>query len=440
MMVTPRMPPHAPSSSPAPALAAETTVPVTLRKPLETSLRSGHPWIYLDALAAPADGLRDGDVVLVRGRDRRPIGRGYWTAGSPIAVRVLTTTAGTPLPTLVRERVRAALDERRARLAGSGTNAFRWIHGEADLLPGIHVDLYDSVAAIRFDGAGARAFYRELPAILLAAAAEAGGPALRAVIDRQSRAVLAGVPTAINAVVENHLRFGVDLEHGQKGGLFLDQRENREEIGRRAAGRRVLNLFGYTGGFSVYAAAGGARVTDTVDLAAPAIAAARDNFTLNQIDPRGHGFDAEDVFTFLTRARAAGQTWDIVISDPPSFAPRKSALPAARAAYRRLHALCATVTAAGGLFCPASCSSHFPRDEFMASVVEGVRAAGRTFDLEVLRGAGFDHPVRDWFPEGDYLKFVIGRVGAGAARAGGRRGPASSQPRPSGKRPGKMRA
>jgi 23S rRNA (cytosine1962-C5)-methyltransferase len=391
-----------------PSSGAEPTVPVLLRKPLEGRLKAGHPWVFRDALRDPP-ALGDGTIVLVRGRDKRPLARGYWDARSPIAVRVVTTEAGAALGELVQRRVAETLQERTERLRGTQTTAFRWIHGEADRLPGIHVDVYDDVAAVRFDGDGARAFYRDLPALLLATAAAAGQP-VRTVMDRQTRRILAGPPAGQRQVLENGLRFLVDLEHGQKGGLFLDQRENRAEVRRRAQGKRVLNLFGYTGGFSVYAAAGGARATDTVDLAAPAIEAARQNFALNQLDLGQAGFHAEDAFAFLTRARAAGTKWDIVISDPPSFAPRQSALPAARTAYRRLHALGAAVTAPGGLFCPASCSSHFPRDEFLASVQDGARQTGQEFLLETLTGAGFDHPVRDFFPEGDYLKFAIGRL------------------------------
>jgi 23S rRNA (cytosine1962-C5)-methyltransferase len=379
---------------------------VTLRKPLESRVRAGHPWVFRDALAPAAD-LPEGAVVLLRGRDRKPLARGFWDARSPIAVRLLTTVAGTPLGELVQARLAATLQRRREKLAGSETSAFRWVHGEADGLPGVHIDVYGEVAAVRFDGAGAKAFYGQLPAWLLDAGAAVP---IHTVIERGDRSLLAGAPPAVAEVRENGLRFAVDLLHGQKGGLFLDQRENRAEVRRRARGLRVLNLFGYTGGFSVYAAAGGARSTDTVDVAAPAITAARHNFTLNGLPLEAAGFHAEDAFAFLTRARKAGTTWDLVISDPPSFAPRKSALPAARAAYRRLHALAAAVTAPGGLFCPASCSSHFPRDEFLASVQDGVAQAGRRFVLEELRGAGFDHPVASTFPEGDYLKFAIGRA------------------------------
>jgi 23S rRNA (cytosine1962-C5)-methyltransferase len=391
---------------------------VTLRKPLERAIRTGHPWVFRDALA-PAPSLPEGALVLVRGRDRRPLALGFWDRTSAIAVRVIAADAQVPAAAIVDQKLRDTLRGRLARLDRAQTNAFRWVHGEADGLPGIHVDLYDDVAAVRYDGAGARAFYGDLGQRLIAAAASitAGPPGLRAVIDREGRRLLAGQPVAEREVLENGLRFGVDLLTGQKGGLFLDQRENRQEVRARAAGKSVLNLFGYTGGFSIYAAAGGARRTDTVDSARPALAAARGNFERNGLALANAGLHAEDAFAFLTAAAAGGQTWDLVISDPPSFAPRKSAVPAARKAYRRLHRLCAAVTAPGGTFCPASCSSHFPADEFLASINEGVAGAGRRFSLEHLRGAAFDHPVVPSFPEGDYLKFAVGRVTRGESRS-----------------------
>jgi 23S rRNA (cytosine1962-C5)-methyltransferase len=390
-------------------------VAVTLRKPLETRIREGHPWVFRDALGDPPR-LPDGAPVLVRSRDRRPLAVGFWDSRSPIAVRVLSTDLAVAAEALVARRLEQALATRRDRLDPRQTNAFRWAHGEADGLPGLHLDLYADVASVRFDGAGPRAFYLQTARLAELLPRLARPLHLRAAIDREHRQPLGGTADGLNLgdhqVLENGLRFGVDLLHGQKGGLFLDQRENRAEVGRRAAGKTVLNLFGYTGGFSVYAASGGARRTDTVDLARPAIEAARANFARNQLDTGADraGFHAQDAFEFLTAAARRGDRWDIVISDPPSFAPRASALPAARKAYRRLHRLAAAVTAEGGLFCPASCSSHFPRAEFLASVREGLLAAGRRFQLEGLRGAGFDHPVVPWFPEGDYLKFALCRM------------------------------
>jgi 23S rRNA (cytosine1962-C5)-methyltransferase len=376
---------------------------VTLARALETRVRQGHPWVYREALAgAPA--LTDGTPVRLRARDGTPLALGFWDAQSPIAVRLLTTDPGAALEPLVLARLASALGRRREVIDGRQTNAFRWVHGEADGLAGVHVDLYGQVASVRYDGDGARAFYRTLPERLRAVAGQLD---LATVIDRQDRGE--GAPGEIE-VRENGLIFGVDLQRGQKGGLFLDQRDNRAEVGRRARGQRVLNLFGYTGGFSIYAAAGGATATDTVDLARPALEAAQRNLERNRLAGAGHRMHAQDAFVFLERAAAAGQTWDIVISDPPSFAPRQSALPAALAAYRRLHALAAAVVVEGGLFCPASCSSHVSRRDFLASIEAGAADAHRRFRLHTVRGAGEDHPVVPWFPEGDYLKFAMGTL------------------------------
>lgn len=386
---------------------------MTLKKDLARSLRQGHPWLYRDALH-PNPLLSEGEPVVIRGRDGRTLAWGFWDTQSPIAVRVIDERAPADRRTLLASRVAEALARRLERIDLATTTTFRWIHGEGDRLPGIHVDVYGPAAVVRYDGEGARAFYRELPDLLR----ELGHPmGTTTVIDRQHRG---GTPdgtalpwdagTSEMEVLENGIRFVVDLARGQKGGLFLDQRENRAEIGRRAQGKRVLNLFGYTGGFSLYAAVGGAARTDTVDAAKPALEAARRNFEHNGLSLQTAGFHAEDAFAFLEAAIARRERWDIVISDPPSFAPSKKSLPAARLAYRRLHTLAAKVVAPGGTFCPASCSSHFVRDEFLASVKDGVARAGRRWTLEQLRGAGFDHPVLPIFPEGDYLKFAIGKL------------------------------
>jgi len=365
--------------------------------------------IYRDALK-DVGAISDGEVVRVEAGDGRPLARGFWDARSPIAVRVLETPpANGDAGDLIAARVGAALERRLAFIDRASTDAFRWIHGEADALPGIHVDLYGAIASVRLDGDGARAFYRDLGKLLLDEAA-ARGLALRTADEREGR-LLAGAPPAGEVEVrENGLLFGVDLARGQKGGLFLDQRDNRARVRALAAGRRVLNLFGYTGGFSIYAAAGGATETTTVDLAAPAIAAARRNFARNGLPLERARFVAGDAFAFLEEAARAGERFDLVVSDPPSFAPSARALPRALGAYRRLHALAAAVTAPGGILGAASCSSHVRRDDFVTTVVEGAARAGRRFVLEAVHGAGADHPTLAAFPEGDYLKLAIGKV------------------------------
>ncbi len=376
---------------------------VRLKKDLARSIRRGHPWVYRDALARTPE-LAAGTVVEVHGKDDRFLGFGFWDPGSPIAVRMLGAERGFEPARAVTERLAAAAALRLARLDLARTNAFRWVHGEADRLPGVHVDVYGEVATVRYDGAGARAFYGDLAEQLRAE------PQLsvRRVVDRGTR----GGDEDPLEVRENGLIFTVDLAHGQKGGLFLDQRENRAEVGSRAAGRRVLNLFGYTGGFSLYAAAGGAVRTDTVDQARPALVAARRNFERNglSIADSVAGFHAVDAFEFLERKAREGARYDLVISDPPSFAKNRAGLALALRAYGRLHSLVAAVVAPGGLWFAASCSSQVGRREFVDSVEAGARAAGRRFVLEGVRGAGFDHPVVPAFPEGEYLKLAIGVV------------------------------
>jgi 23S rRNA (cytosine1962-C5)-methyltransferase len=403
---------------------------VALAKNLARSIRRGHPWIFRDALRTPP-ALADGALVTVTAPDGQPLARGFWDARSAIAVRVLETAGGRHEAAggldgsaqVVEARVAEAIDRRLggfpALIDRTQTDAFRLIHGEADRLPGIHADLYRDAISIRFDGGGARAFYLEradLPA-RLGAAARARGIAVTSVIERGKRGdgevahALAGVlPDAEIEVRENGLRFGVDLAHGQKGGLFLDQRDNRARVRELARGRRVLNLFGYTGGFSIYAAAGGAAHTTTVDVAREAIQSARRNFERNHLPLEAAELHAADAFAFLERAIGDRISYDLVISDPPSFAPSRKALPAALRAYRRLHRLCAKVTAPGGILCAASCSSHVGAEAFERTIVEGASDAGRRFELDEMHGAAADHPTAAFFPEGGYLKFAVGRL------------------------------
>ena len=375
---------------------------LTLRKHLTRALRQGHPWVYRDAIVDQR-GVAPGALVAVADQRGREIAFGYYDAAGPIAVRVLDLAPIADAGALVRKRLYEALAMRRARLDLASTTAFRWVHGEADRLPGIHVDVYADVVSVRFDGEGSRACYRDLPRLLRASA---GTWPIRKVIDRETR----GGHGEEVEVRERGARFLVDVGRGQKGGLFLDQRENRVAVAQRAVGKSLLNLFGYTGGFSIHAALAGATRTDTVDSARPAIAAAQRNLERNGLPLAQAGLHAQDAFAFLEHALARGQTWDIVVSDPPSFAPAERNLPQARRSYLRLHRLAAGVVKPGGLLAAASCSSHIGRREFLDLVGGGVEQAERRFELECYTGAGVDHPSLPAFPEGDYLKFALGKV------------------------------
>jgi 23S rRNA (cytosine1962-C5)-methyltransferase len=377
-------------------------IALALKKDLSRTLRQGHPWVFREALAHRT-GIAPGQIVAVVDKQGREVAFGFWDAHGPIAVRVLDLVPVDDPAALVRGRLQTALAMRRARIDLTKTSAFRWVHGEADRLPGIHVDVYADVASVRYDGEGSRAFYEGLPDLLATCANDFP---VRKVIDRDSRAQQ-GQEIEIT---ENGVRFIVDLYRGQKGGLFLDQRDNRLAIAARARKKSVLNLFGYTGGFSIHAACAGAIRTDTVDIAKPAMVAARRNFERNGLDLANAGLHVSDAFDFLEKAIEHHETWDIVISDPPSFAPSKSSVASARRSYLRLHRLAAQVVNPGGLLLAASCSSHLARDEFLTLVKTGVHQAGRRFMLEAYSGAGLDHPTLPVFPEGDYLKCALGKV------------------------------
>jgi 23S rRNA (cytosine1962-C5)-methyltransferase len=386
---------------------------IRLAKPLERSIRRGHPWIYRDALAA-ADLKRasTGSAVDVIGADAKFVARGLYDARSPIAIRVATLDRGEALDdAFVLRRIRSALRARRGAFDAATTNAFRWVNGEGDFLPGVVVDVYATVAVVRFDGDAVRVWRDHVTAAVVAEGRALG---ITHVLERsrggRGEPLHGGPPPSPVEIRENDVKFAVDVVHGQKTGFFLDQRENRRAIRPFAAGVDVVNLFSYTGGFSVHAALAGARRVTSVDSAAAAVADARNNFALNGVDPARHQFDAEDAFAWLDRARADGRRYGLVVSDPPSFAPSEKALQKALTAYRDLHARALALVDEGGIFCAASCSSHVTMDAFVGTLMDASDKTRRPLRLLELRGQPADHPTPPAFPEGRYLKFVLARA------------------------------
>ena len=381
---------------------------LSLTKDVRRAIRAGHPWIYDRALSAPAR-LEPGELVQVSDRDG-PLAIGYADPASPIRVRVLARAP--------RDRLEPGWEAARAGRAGAlrradprlaATDALRLVHGEGDLMPGLVIDLYADTAVVVFDGGAAAAFWTpRVPAVMEGLASAGFAPAR--VWNRRRRGggrPLAGSPPPDAIPIdEAGARFEVDVHRGQKTGLFLDQRDNRLHLRGLAAGAEVLNLFGYTGGFSIQAALGGARRVVTVDQARPAIEAAARNLAASGLDPARHELVCADAFAWLEQAAAAGRRFDIVVCDPPSFAPRAEALDPARAAYRRLNRLALGVVAPGGLLLSASCSSHFTREHLREALAGAALDAGRELLVVTERGPASDHPVLPAFPEGDYLKLL----------------------------------
>lgn len=324
----------------------------------------------------------------------------------------------------MRGRVEAAAARRARDPLLVGCTGRRLVHGEGDACPGLVVDAYADTAVIAFDGAAAAAFWRgHLDAVLdglarggaeLAHAWLRAGrrddrpqPGARRLIGSdlgtsRGEAIL-GDPPAEIAISEDDARFAVDVRAGQKTGFFLDQRENRRTIRRHAAGATMLNAFAYTGGFSIHALLGGAARVTSVDLAAPAMRGLARNLELSGLDASAHESAVTDAFAFFARAREQGRRWDLVVVDPPSFAPSERARPAALAAYRKLAAAALAVTAPGGRFALASCSSHVTE----ADLLEVMAHSDKPVLLRGIGCAGSDHPVPPVFVEGRYLKFLF---------------------------------
>jgi 23S rRNA (cytosine1962-C5)-methyltransferase len=352
-------------------------------------------------------------VVDLLDRRGRFLARGTVEPQSPLAFRAWTLDPDEMVDAeLVERRLAAALARRREVLRGDVTG-FRVCHGECDYVPGLQCDLYADVASLRTDGALGAAweetFVGAVRSVLSPRAIVVRNPR---VAGGGARVVHGELPPDCGEVeiTEHGRRFLVDVLGGQKTGFFLDQRENRDRVGAIARGRRVLNLFAYTGGFSIAAALGGARGTTTVDVATPAVAAARRNFALNGIDLAAHEFTPRDAFELLSELAAQPPRFDLIVLDPPSFAPNKKSLPRALQAYEKLNELALRALAPGGRIATASCSSHVRERDFLSVLERAAHRAGRPITIESIHGAGPDHPTRPGFPEGEYLKFVLLRA------------------------------
>jgi 23S rRNA (cytosine1962-C5)-methyltransferase len=324
---------------------------------------------------------------------------------SPIRARVLDTPDAVIDGAWVRARVDAAVQRRLRDPLLVGCTGRRLVHGEADGCPGLVIDQYADTAVIVFDGDACAAFWgaRMDDVVAALAPAEVRHVWLRgARRDKRGAQALLGDPPTEIVIAEDEARFAVDVRAGQKTGFFLDQRDNRRTIRRHSAGARVLNVFAYTGGFSLHAALGGAAHVTSVDVAAPAIAGLLRNVELSGLPADAHEAVAIDAFDFFARATTQGRRWDLVIVDPPSFAPSERARPAALSAYRKLAAAALAVVEPGGRFALASCSSHVTE----ADLLELVAGLG-PLRLRAAAGAASDHPVLPAFPEGRYLKFLF---------------------------------
>jgi 23S rRNA (cytosine1962-C5)-methyltransferase len=374
---------------------------------LKRQLAAGHPWIYRDhvprAFSAPSG-------TWVRVRAGGYSGFALWDAESNIALRIFSERC-VPDAAWVEERVREAW-QLRTRFLPAKTNAFRLLFGEGDGMPGLTVDVYGAFAVIL---TYASALDVLVPHVVQALSRlEHFHGIVKRTRDKEDAAkieVLQGRPPPRDLIVEERgIRLYADLCSGQKSGLFLDHRENRAFMGSLAREQSVLNLFSYTGAFSLYAALGGAKRVTSVDISAPAAEAAKQNFRLNGIDPDAHEFIVSDVFPYLDAQRNAKRRYDIVICDPPSFANSREQVTRALRAYVGVNSAALRVTEHGGLYAAASCTAQVSPEAFRGVLAESAHNAKSRYQIIHDMGHTVDHPISVAHAEGRYLKFVLGRV------------------------------
>lgn len=390
---------------------------IKLRRGKEESLGRFHPWVFSGAIATLPDGLEEGDVVGVIAADGTPLGVGHFQIGS-IAVRMLSFDADTSIDEeFYHQRLADALRMRQVLgLRRHDNNAFRLVHGEGDFLPGLVVDVYGDTAVIQAHSPGMH-YARHTIANALTGMPEAGIRNIyyksettlpyKARLDPVNDYLIGHADTDV--AIENSLKFHVDWLRGQKTGFFVDQRDNRALLGKYAAARRVLNMFCYTGGFSVYALAGGAASVTSVDSSAKAISLTDANVALNQNGDATaagrHRSEATDAFKFLQNMDS--NAYDLIILDPPAFAKHHSAVRNALQGYRRLNARAIEKIAPGGILFTFSCSQAVSREQFRLAVFSAAAQCRRRVRILHQLTQPADHPVNIYHPEGEYLKGLV---------------------------------
>ena len=390
---------------------------VILRPRREESILRFHPWVFSGAIARIAGTPAEGDLVAVFSSDDKFLATGHYQIGS-IAVRILSFDEDPLSPDFWEKMIRRAFRMRVAcGLHGSeNTSCYRLVHGEGDGLPGLIIDYYDGVCVLQAHSVG---MFKAKGAICEALKA-VYGDSLRAVYDKSSGTApfkaglelvdgylyrAPGFTADEQVVLENGNRFYVNWNEGQKTGFFLDQRENRSQVGRLAKGRSVLNLFCYTGGFSIYALQAGAVHVDSVDSSRKAMDMVDRNVALNGFTPDRHTSYCADAIEFL-RDVPEGK-YDLMIVDPPAFAKHRGALKNALRAYQRLNAAAISKVAPGGFVFTFSCSQVVDKEAFALAVFSAAAQCGRSVRILDRLNQPADHAVNIYHPEGEYLKGLL---------------------------------
>lgn len=401
---------------------------IYLKPHKEESLKRFHPWVFSGAISRvvldakhPGNAPVEGELVTVRSAANEVLGVGHWQVGS-IAVRILAFGVEELPEGFWSERIRAAYQVRLTiGLIRPDNNTFRLIHGEGDFLPGLIVDVYADTAVVQAHSVGmhvcrkeiAEALVKEVPQVENVYYKSDDTLPFKAEISEPKVGYLTvtgeGLPVTGEEFwsTENGLEFRIDWLRGQKTGFFVDQRENRALVERYAANKDVLNMFCYTGGFSLYALRGGAKTVDSVDVSQKAIDLVNINVARNFPDAENHQAVAADAFEYLTAQKNAGKTYDLIILDPPAFAKHRDAVKNALRGYQRINAKAIEMIRPGGILFTFSCSQAVDKEAFRLAVFSAAASVGRKVRILHQLHQPQDHPINIYHPEGEYLKGLV---------------------------------
>jgi len=381
----------------------------------EKSLARRHPWIFSGALARVQGDPGSGDIVAVRSNGGEFLAWAAYSPASQIRARVWSWDERERIGCdFLHARLLQAAAARERLLSAEVGDARRLVHGESDGLPGVIVDRYGDVVVLQLLSAGAERWRDELTECVreltgCACVYERSDADVRELEGLPARSgVLHGaLPTAGVQISEHGIRYGVDVVHGHKTGFYLDQRDNRKRVGELARDRDVLNCFCYTGGFTLNALAGGAKSVLSVDSSDGALALAQDNLRRNALDAGRAEWLEADVFKHLRTLRDQGKSFDLIVLDPPKFAPTAAFAEKAARGYKDINLLALKLLRSGGLLASFSCSGGVPADLFQKILAGAALDAGVQASIVGHFSAAADHPVLLSFPEGDYLKGLL---------------------------------
>ena len=391
----------------------EKALRLKLTRDLTKHIKRGNPWIFSDAVEKLK--VPEGSYVLLANHKNEVLAHGFYSPSINLAFRMLNLGDKKFNDQEVVTRLSRAISNKKHLLTVEN-KCFRLLNGEGDELPGIVADYYDGVVVLKLDGSASEAFWKK-EEIANYFMEQSQIPVKCVYFKRKNREeekgmILSGEHENLQDVefLEHGVKFRTNIVDAAKTGFFLDQRENRNFIRSVSKDKTLLNLFGYTGGFSVYAGLGGAAKVTTVDIAPNAIKASEINWQINLLPAEKHEALCEDAFVFVTEAQKKKQFWDIVITDPPSFAPNQKATESAREAYTKIFTDSLKLVKDGGFFVASSCSGHISFESFLEIVQEALSKSRRRGKTILIKGQPEDHPFPLALPEMRYLKFIYLQV------------------------------